>query len=495
MDNNFTHQIFKFRYYFLVSLISLITLFSINNNLKNNISKMDEDEIHTLVWGTTLGLQNLPTIRVGESTRWMVRVLSPLGKYYMSTKMGGEHYVTGWNYAGGYYLSAHFHSTDIAKDPNIQDYVFIMRLMYATILLISFTLVSFALLRRKQRIAALLYSTIPFLSPLTWEAFKIFYTESTLILCFNAILISYFYFKNMTRLYFWSAFLLSFSISTKITGVLFFLPIIYTLYRKDKLGITSLSWKGFVKIEGFVLLSLIFFGVINVTAQSPNRWVNEMVANVYHYKTGHYETITTGHWIEVFSILHIWFLLLPVSIYLIYKSSLQDKFLYYALSLCAVVMIVNLTSVGFFFPRNFTTPMVIFSFLIAIGLGELINQNLKKIALSFLFASLLSYSFIVIKNYKSINKDSFAKQSHSQCNTSTLIDIDEQGFNNPKRLKPMPNKFILSEQENEFLRYLSGNDCVFVKRIGNNKHYTNYLLLKEYDLSLRKGDIFFFKRK
>lgn len=485
------------RHYLLIILLSLISIMSLKNDLNNTIQSMHGDEIHTLVWGTTHSVDNVPALRVGESTRWLVRILSPLGKYYMATKMGGEHHITGWYYAGGYYLDNNFKNTSIENDPNIQDYVFIMRLLLGITVIISFSMVSFVLIKNVGFISGVMYLTLPFTSFLLWESLGVFYTESALILCFNLIIFLFFSIKNITRLYFWSAFFLVFALSTKITGVLFVLPILVMIYKKDRLGLTSSSMSGFIKIEGFTFLCLLMFTLWNISSGSYGRWVDAMVSNVYHFKTGHLITNTENQWQKTLALLFPWIALFPLAIAGIFYSKVKDNVFYLSLSAVFIIMVISLVDVAWLLERNYTTATIICIFIISVGLGETLNiatKHNRKWHAAIVITLLLTYSLFISEKYQPISEETiYSSFDIGGCDNIASIGINFDNGMKVHKVESMPEIFTLQSEQDMFISKVSSYDCLIVNRIGNNKQYSNYLAPMTFKLINRKGDYFLFK--
>ena len=168
-------------------LVSSAWVFNLNSR---GVNHPHGDEWHTLILGTqNFGSFEEPveSARVGETNRWFVRLLHPAAIYYMNSHMGGEHYLTGWEYPGGYYLREHFDATDdIRDDPNIQDYVFFLRASFGVLAVLSFCMVMWALSGRFGIAAAATYgSLVVLLHPIVFSQFDIFYSETTLFILFN----------------------------------------------------------------------------------------------------------------------------------------------------------------------------------------------------------------------------------------------------------------------------------------------------------------------
>lgn len=471
---------------FAILITSVFIISILENRLNNTITSMHLDEVHTLV----MARGDLHTGRVGESTRWMARILSPLGKYYMTTKMGGEHYVTGWRYSGGYYLDAHFKSTAISHDPILQDYVHGMTLLLGVLAVLSFALVGFFLASKISLVSGIAYLSLPFSSAIVWEQLEYFYTETTLLIAFNIIVATFFLETNKLRLYLWLSFLMVFSISTKLTGVIFIIPILYTLYKKDKT-----RWES-IKIEGLLFFSLIIFYLWNIPSGGLNDWIDYMVANVYHLKTGHLYTDTSNQIPRIISFLSPWLYIYALSVIINLLSPVKNKTYWNIIAVLPIIMIISMVDTAFFLYRNYTTPLVIMFLSISVSLG-VVYENWPRLR-SFkylLFLPIFPLLYTGITMYESISDKVFIESSKT-CVKPAIINMNTALYPKAVPLAAMPEIFNLKEQKAAMLQpFLDGTyDCVFVNGAGSNKHYTHYLLPEVYRLEERYGGYFAFRK-
>src|SRR5258708_23252065 len=263
----------------LLMTMTLGALSLMNNTLQNSIALPSEDDVHTINYCIEcLYSHKVTEARVCESTRWMARLIYTLGLYYINSNMGGEHYVTGWEYSGGYYIRKHFHlQSDIPGDPNIQDFVFAMKFVLGAIVILSFLLASYVMSRRLGLVAGLAYFALALSSVLTIQMLVVFYTESTLVILFNLIIVIAFIPKiGSIRLYFWLAFIFAFAFSAKLTGAVFLIPILMILKQKEKE-----NWLKGLRMEAFAILILVFFLLIHYFIPSYMTALDQTLANVY----------------------------------------------------------------------------------------------------------------------------------------------------------------------------------------------------------------------
>lgn len=478
------------------------SLWMLNNKLQFEITKSHVDDVHTM----NLGIKSLysgevSTLRVGESTRWLARLAYPVAVYYMNSNMGGEHYVTGWNYPGGFYIQKHFNNpASVKHDPNIQDFVFAMKFTLGTIVLLSFLGASYMLAKRYGLIAGVSYFVLSISTALIVNMLAVFYTESSLVIVFNIlIMIGLLESFNKWRLYIWLAFLFAFAASAKLTGLVLILPILAILIIKDKNIFNNM------KIEGFFLLIIIFYLLINIFATSYMSLFDQMLSNVYHLKTGHYTTQPSG-WYQLkimIKTLSPWIFLFPISIIIVLLSkNLKNKVFVIAVALAATIMFLAQVNVSMTLTRNLTIVLIMMIFIISISLSITLkylftkNEKLEKNKL-YILSGLVILFFVFhtyyIKKHTYKIKPSLISNVMKKCKSIATIDIEDGFIKNSTKLQSMPEKFVLKKQQNDFRNKFLPYDCVAIKKVKNNKHYTNYLLPLDYKLTNRYGKYFIFK--
>lgn len=479
--------------FLIFSLLFLSSLVVMKHNLEYNITHSHADEVHTINYGIeSLYSGEVAVVRVGETTRWLARAIYPAALYYMNSNMGGEHYLTGWDYSSGNYLKAHFKSPKAVKsDPNVQDFVFAMKFGLGALVLLSFLLASYFIGNTYGFVAGITYFVFSLSTVLVTEMLSMFYTESSLIILFNITLaLALVKSINSWRLYLFSALILAFAISTKLTGLLFVLPITALVVLKSNV------LKG-MKIEGFVLLTLLFLALINSYAPGYTEALNQMLANVYHLKTGHKVTQPSGMYQvkNILTTLGLWIYLFPMALVVLYiKKPRQSAFLWLTAA-AAVIMLLALTGVHFFMPRNLTTPMVMMIFIIAVAFGSLIKQVKYKpqlVLLLAVFMVLTVHAVSLQKHYLSFNHESLSKFTEGS-ESIAVIGVEEPWVEGMDAIPNMPDSFTLLNEMAQFQEQFRPYDCIVVKRIKNNKHYTNYMLPMEYTLAARHGNYFVYK--
>jgi MFS family permease len=474
--------------------LTVSSLLVLNNSLQYNITKYHVDEVHTMNFGIkSMYSGEVTTLRVGESTRWLARAIYPVALYYMNSNMGGEIDVTGWDYPASYIRKYFTAPVAIKHDSNIQDFVFAMRFILGTLVILSFLVASYMLSITYGLIAGLAYFVFSLSTSLIYSMLAIFYTESSLIILFNLVVIFGLIKVLNWRLYIWLAFVLAFAISTKLTGLIFVLPIFTIIFLKD-----NNIFKG-MKIEGFILLIIIFLALINIYASSYTAVMEQTLANVYHFKTGHFKTVPSGiyqiklilksltPWIYIFFI---------ASILLIIKKINNQKFLM-SIAISSLIMIISLIGVHFFLDRNLTTPLIMMILIISVVFSIILKQVKDKhhiLLVGSLVGLMMFHIYSINKYYNNIDANSISKYIKS-CKSIATIDIEKNIIPNASVLDSMPEMFTLKKEQTSFRNKFLPYDCVVVKRVKNNKHLTNYLLPLDYKLTNRHGKYFVFKNK
>jgi len=476
----------------IFAFLFLSSVLMIKNDLQYNIARSHSDEIHTMNFGiNSLYSGEVTVLRVGETSRWLARAIYPVALYYMNVNMGGEHFVTGWNYPSGYYIKKHFKKPkDIRNDPNLQDFVFAMKFVLGSLVLLSFLGASYMLSKYYGFLAGCLYFVLATSSTLVTDMLTMFYTESSLIILFNLLVVLALTKNcNKWRLYIWSSVILALAISTKLTGVVFVLPIIALIMFKDNI------LRG-MKLEGFILLTIVFLAIINIYASDYMELLDQTLANVYHLKTGHKFTEPSGLYQvkNITTTLFPWVIIFPFAIgYIIYKKPAKYYFLY-CVAVSAIIMLVALVGVSFFLERNLTTPQTLIIFIISLASATVIRGITYKpqIVMTSTISLLLIYQVVtVVDNYRSVTHDRLKGYLKNSKNIAT-IDVESGIVDNSTVLEGMPDSFTLVNQLEDFKNKFTPYDCVVIKRVNNNKHLTNYILPLDYKLTARHGNYFIY---
>tara|TARA_B110001452_G_scaffold245039_1_gene229450 strand:+ start:178 stop:1671 length:1494 start_codon:yes stop_codon:yes gene_type:complete len=477
------------------SFLFLSSLFMLKNNLQYNISKPHVDEIHTLNYGiSSMYSGEVTNLRVGESTRWLARAIYPAALYYMNSKMGGVPGITSWRYPSGFYINKNYKSPkSIIGDPNLQDFTFAMKFILGALVLLSFLLASYKISKSFGFLSGILYFVFSSSTSLIIGMLSIFYTESSFIIIINLIISLALTKKvNVLRLYIWSSLLLALAISTKITGLIFAIPIIILILKRD-------SFIEKIKIEVFIISTILFIALINIYAISYMEVLDQSLSNVYHFKTGHKMTRSSSvyQFSKILESLSPWIFIFPVALsFLIYKKSRELNFLL-SISMSSIIMIIGMIGVSYFLERNLTTPLIMMILIISVFFNliiKFIKFKPKVIFIVSIIFTIFLHLFSVSSNLLEIDS-ALIKKSIKDSEKIAVIDVENYLLNGFFKLESAPETFNyfndLQNLRNQFTEY----DCVVIKRVKNNKHYTNYILPLDFSLASRFGDYFVFKKK
>ncbi len=476
----------------IVVLYSIILLF---NNLSNNISKIHVDEKHTIEMAfKSIAGENYESLRVGESSRLLAKMIYPFAIYHMNKCMGGEHYVTKWKYSGGFYLKknfTHIYNSIENQDANIQDFWFAMRFACGLLVILSFFLSSLLIYKNESFFAALIFLVISLYSSHVIETLKIFYTESAMLISINLIICYYYFdFKKKWLELAALALIIVFSVNIKLSGVLLLLPIFHITYLKE------LHKQHLYFYEILALFTILFFGIFTINI--PNNWLylEEQLSNIYHYQTGHLITQPAGFY-QLKSILRElmpWVLMAPIIIiiFLLKNKRKYQNYLIYTFLTISVIYIAQLTGARFFVKRNLTTIFVLLSFSTAILFGRLINNLHNKWISYSLYALTLSFmAFQFNINFIDYSDKLFSENIEGYA----IVDLKQEDHPNGTAINSMPEEYMLKKDLEKLENQFSGFNYVFVNRIKNNKQYTNFILPRKFNLIKREGSYFLFKRK
>ena len=531
----------------VASLLAIMAFFlagvvQVRHTVDSNAHDLHPDEWHTLYLGTAhvdpWGYTAY-TKRVGETVRHLVRILYPLGVYYMNTRMSSDWEAINnedpdynyWHYNGGYYLKNNFTdayftcSVPICPDPNVQDYIYVMRLTLGIILVLSFLPVMHELFRRSDIIAGVAYGALilyPFLggASLVFPITEYFYTPSVLIVLFN---LSMFLLLRLIRpdtrrdrMVFGTAllgFLSGAALSAHLTGIFVAVPAF--LHSVDRV------WRTVV----WFLFAASSYIAINVwTAESWFSFINETLVNVWNYGGARMKEDTPLAFLpRVMDDLGILFVTAFVFALVWLGGISRRRFLpVYGLGAVIILTIYSLSNVTFYLSRNLALPYVAMGFVLALAVGEAARRATESrfrgvvgvLRYRGAVASLLmvAAALIVVFRIPSAEAVFFEKNAAKARSCESLavfgmargraaaavgrndIAVFER-LDGPFRLDgPVMDSRSPSEIYSEYNKYVD-YECVIVKRRGENKHISNYFALLNHIMSDRVGELFFYKRK
>ena len=493
-------------------LVSSAWVFNLNSR---GVNHPYVDEWHTLVLGTQhFGSFEEPvyTARVGETNRWFVRLLHPAAVYYMNSHMGGEHYLTGWEYPGGYYLREHFNATDaIRDDPNIQDYVFFLRASFGVLAIFSFCMVMWALSGRFGIAAAAAYGSLVLLNPLVFSQFDIFYSETTLFILFNIAAFLCLRTRSLTtyRTLVWSGVLSAAALSTKLTGIL----IIGPLFVRTVTDVLRSRRNLKVGIEVYLLSAAAALVLLNLPSESLFSLLNETLANVYHFKTGHMVTEEGGMKFLRLMLGDMGYmlpLLFAVSLFWFVRRPGRRLAPIYVLGLLVILVIWSSVNSAVYASRNMASVYVAMSFIVALGAGsfvESLKSKHKYIAAvcSGLVVVLMAGELVRLQYQMPSLVDTFFERNVERietCSTIGAIGLSQQvlGVLSSRRddgvtvFDGVRGPFKVSQSPGVLDKYVQYG-CLIIHRKGQSKQISNFIGPQRYRLADRVGDLFFFSRE
>ena len=500
------------------------------------------DEYHTLYLGTKHlepWKYSVYTKRVGETTRWLVRFLYPLGVYYMNTRMSLDWEAMNedadyepWHYPGGYYLRNNFTHANFTCTPmctvpsaNLQDYIFAMRLALGIILVLSFLPVMWELFRRSDIVAGIAYLAL-ILYPLLGGASLVFpptghfYTPSVLIVLFN--LSMFLVFRLSGRIPRWDEMIFGTALlgvlsgaalSAHLTGIFIAVPAF--LHSIDRVWRTAV-W--------FLFTASSYIAINLWTADSVFNFINETLVNVWNYGGARMKDDTSLAFLpRVLDDLGILFVTAFVFTLVWLGGKLKRRFIpVYGLGVVIVLVISQLSNVTYYLSRNLALLYVAMSFVLALAVGEAARRATESrfrgvvdvLRYRGVVASLamVAAALIVVFRIPSAEAVFFEKNAATarSCGSLAVFGIARgraaaavgrndiavfERLDGPFRLDgPVMDSRSPGEIYSEYNKYVD-YDCVIVKRRGENKHISNYFAPLDHDMSDRVGELFFYKRK
>ena len=529
----------------------------VRDAVDRNAYSIHFDEYHTIYLGTKVldpWLYGAYTKRVGETTRWFVRFLYPLGVYYMNTRMSLDYEAmkeepghNPWAYPGGYYLRNNFiHAKLECKEdqlvqtlscpypfPNLQDYIFAMRLALGIILVLSFLPVMWQLFRRSDIVAGVIYGALilyPFLggASLVFPHTEYFYTPSVLIILFN---LSMFLVLRLIRpdsrwdeMIFGTAllgFLSGAALSAKLTGIFVAVPAF--LHSVDRV------WRVAV---WFLFAASSYIAINFWIAESLFGFINETLSNVWNYGGARVKEDTPLTFLPlVLDDLGILFVTAFVFALVWLGGKLERRFLpVYGLGAVIMLVIWSLSNVSVYLSRNLVLPYVAMSFVQALAVGEaarrVAESRFRGVAGGALrcrgvitSSAMVVVALVVVFRIPSAEAVFFERNAATARSCESLavfgmargraaaavgwndiavferLDGSVIDMNLVRDLRvPVWDSRTPSAIYAEYKKYVD-YDCLIVKRQGENKHISNYFATLNHDMMDRVGEFFFYKRK
>jgi hypothetical protein len=476
----------------------LFIVFSYLNVLRLGTVKTawNVDEAH-MVYETAkpvFSAVNAPHVFGGA--RWALRLSYPFSVLYMTSHMGGEHHITGWDYPGHFYILNHMRpdSDAIAKDPNLQDFIFFQRLIFIELFIASLAFIFYALFRALSGWAAGIYILGLWISPIIeaqlYYAYADIFMASVANSIFGILLLSA---ATKVRHIKALVFLSALAVSSKINGFFLTIPVASYLYSiREDIG---RSWQRLLLI---FIGSWFFLNTYELI--KPDAFLHYIFANIYHYKTGHWVTEPSGLF-QLKKALHAmpYFLgIATISIILFVASQWKKKnFLILNLSIIflAALYLLSLSSLHFFYERNYTILILLLSLFAAISIGGFIADAIKVKWLGALFAiSLVIYISQEQFNVISTRSTQIIQDSLKNCsNIGVIGKVEMPQSVQFKKIPSIPREYIFIKEMSQFVDRANGYDCVLARWSEEDKTYTNYLLPQMYRLKARSQDLFIYE--
>ena len=484
----------------VAALISclLFIVFSYLNVLRLGTVKTawHADETH-MVYETAKPLftpVNAPHVFGGA--RQALRLSYPFSALYMTTHMGGEHHITGWDYPGHFYILNHMwpDAGVIASDPNLQDFIYFQRLIFIELFIASLAFIFYALFRAVSGWAAGIYVLGLWISPII-EA-QLYYAYADIFMAsiangiFGILLLSV---ATKVRCLKTLVFLSALAVSSKINGFFLTLPVASYFYSiRESIG---KNW------QRLLLIFIGSWGFLNAyELVNPDAFLHFIFANIYHYKTGHWVTEPSGLFQlkKAFHAMPYIFEISTISVVLFVASQWKKKdllILNLSILFLASIYLLNLTSLRFFYERNYTILIVLLSLFSAISIGGFIADVIKVKWLGALFAiSLVIY--ISQEQFSIINTRSakIIQDSLKDCTNVGVIGLVEMPRSIQfKKIPSIPSEHVFIKEISQFVDRAKGYDCVVARWSEEDKTYTNYLLPQMYHLKARSQDLFIYE--
>lgn len=477
----------------------LFAFFSYLNVMRLGTVKMawNVDENHTIFETSKSILTPVTAPHVFGGARWALRLSYPLSTLYMTTRMGGEHHVTSWQYPGHFYILLNFQDPDpkvIQLDPNLQDYIFFQRIIFIQLFIASLAFIFYALFRVISGWSAGIYLIGIWMSPIIdaqlYYAYADIFIASVANSIFGLLLLA-----CITKIQHLKTlvFLCAVAISSKINGFFLALPVLGYFYSIN-MSIRK-NWIHLIVIFIAAWLVLNSYELVH-----PDAFLHYVFANIYHYKTGHWVTEPSGLFQlkKINQSMPYFFGVTAISIIIFFTSQWKKRnfrFISLAVIFVACLYILSLTSLRFFYERNCTILILLLALFSAINIGGFISDFLKPKWLGPLFAfSILM--FIGCNEFYMLSERSnkIIQESLKNCSKIGVIgEVEISKSINQHKIPSIPSEYTFAKDVGLFVDQAKDYDCVVARWGENDKSYTNYLLPQMYRLKARSQDIFVYE--
>lgn len=480
---------------FAFFLIALIYLWF---SLSARMTLWADDEYHTIYLAEKNMFSGTTDSRTFGGARFILRLLTPITLYFMNSRMGGEHFVTGWEYPGLLYVQSRLqpNGAGLEFDPNLQDFVFFQRFFFLALAIAGLAFLFYSLWKALNLVSASvflmsLFSIKGFFIEFDYAYINILQISALAILFGILVQQKLMNFKHLLSL----STALGLIASTKLDGL--------AIGFVGLLLVTYLCWGSRKKLLALFFgfgISIIVFNFSELV--HPNSFLHYTMANVYHYKTGHLITEPAGGYqiISLLKVLQIPSLILLASLTLWIFSGKTRNITKYTLNLLmfavftSLLLIFSLMELRFFLTRN----ALIIGFFLSISSAILVGEFSKAVRVtartSTMFSTLATLGLLLISPPVNLNEE-FLKSSLTQCKSIGLIGsptLDLAGLSFVQ-VESIPDSYNFSLEKDSFIQKVAPFDCVLAKWSDNDKSYTNYILPSLLKLEYRFGNVFFFR--
>lgn len=451
------------------------------------------DEYHSFIMTSKLFFKPIEDSRVFGGIRWFTRLTYPLSVYYVSKRMGGEHYITGWKYPGHFYLKDKDLEA-VKSDPIMQDFVYSQRMIFACFVIASILFLVNRLWAEISPFSGIFYFSLLLSTDLFVKNIFEVYSDMFMFSLFN-IVVGLLISKKITKSIYLLIIILSLLIiSTKLNGILVAAPIFLLAYFiRDKI-VPRCTIKEILFISFLSLLFFNFFELLNA-----ENFFAYTFSNVYHYYTGHYDTIAGGLPYVILAVSGFFplFILFVLSVFLYVARYKKISFspVLYILIFIIIAMIASIFGLRIHVMRNYLQACGAMAIFSAIVLPQtlLFNNKVNKF-----FAVIVGCAISVVVVYLGLKNNSLIRTnflSNLSGNIAVIEPAQSIVAGKHTLIKEMPREFTLITQLEEFKNIISGFDSVLVYVNQNNKQYSHYILPKLYAYKARYGDYILFVRR
>lgn len=511
---------------FLVFLTILVFFLQRKNQLRDNMHKYHDDEVHTV--DQALRWYHPHNYRVGEGGRWLARFLSPPALIYMNRNLGGDHFTQGTEFPGlNYYMKKYNHEMMLKngiQDPGLQDFFYFMRFQY--IILFALTLIFFILFYyfTENDIFTILFFIL-YLggSYYLLEEQRIFYTDPLLTMmfifgvfflyggtCQNLFLN---YAKKIPLLAFWY----SFTISVKLSSLfLIVIPFIVIFYQKNNFQ------NKINQCFKFLAYTIVFFNLININiffaTEGVKRFIQGTTYNFWHYAIGHRGMEPTGwkHAELIFNVFKaefglLFYLSIPLVIVSFFIVGKREKLIKASFVFILTTSLFSFINQRFFMVRNFIPFYIFFLLLTLTSLKEIYlkcrdhfsSKNSKILFASIFLLLLFERGYVLKKNpwkvYHSFDRTkekalSFFNDLKTKTGKSSVSVGLKLKINDHQIVDNVP--LLTHDSFPEYIRVwekrILQDKIVIVHRVDRNFQLTNFILPNMGLKNKRFGDYFVF---